>query len=116
MKNKEGLAEFGFMVVKIRFPERAPTGRVIGSGGARVVAPAALMAGGLFTLAAVACLTLAAWRLTSDLGWTGEFAITEGLLSHWQVWMTLTIGTGVVGVKLLRIARAREAASVPADH
>ena len=109
------------MMVKIRFPERASTAnaltaKMIGAGGARVVAPAALMAGGVLTLSAVTCLTLAAWRLTSDLGWTGEFAITEGLLSHWQVWMTLTIGTGVVGVKLLRVARAREAASVPADQ
>ena len=97
------------MVVKIRFPESVTAAKIMGPGRAGALGPMAALAGGVLTLAAVACLTLAAWRLTSDLGWTGEFAITEGLLSHWQVWMTLTIGTGIVGVKLLRLARAHEA-------
>ncbi|MBI1787234.1 MAG: hypothetical protein HYR60_06740, partial [Acidobacteria bacterium] len=28
------------------------------------------------------------WRLAADLSWTGEFGISSGLFSHWQVWLT----------------------------
>jgi hypothetical protein len=31
---------------------------------------------------------LGLWRLSSDLGLTGEFAL-EGAFSHWQLWMGL---------------------------
>lgn len=41
------------------------------------------------TPAAVIAGALGAWRLSSDLGWTGEFFISTGLLSHWQVWFAL---------------------------
>lgn len=105
------------MRVKIRFPEGAAAAKILSTQrGIGMVGPMAALAGGVLTLAAVACLTLAVWRLTSDLGWTGEFAISEGLLSHWQVWMTLTIGTGMVGVKLLRVAREREAAALASQE
>jgi hypothetical protein len=30
---------------------------------------------------------LALWRLFSDLGWASAFVFSEGLLSHWQVWL-----------------------------
>jgi len=41
------------------------------------------------TPAAVIAGVLGAWRLSSDLGWTDEFFISKGLLSHWQVWFAL---------------------------
>ena len=32
------------------------------------------------------------WRLGQDLGWTGNFLISEGLFSHWLVWMAVSAG------------------------
>jgi hypothetical protein len=46
----------------------------------------------LLTPASVVALTLAFWRLGADLSWTGQFAITAGMFSHWQVWMALAVG------------------------
>ena len=57
----------------------------------------------LLTPIAVAGYTLAAWRLGSDMGWTGEFFISAGLFSHWQVWLALAIGTHVWALNLDRI-------------
>ena len=36
----------------------------------------------------MACV-LALWRLAADLSVTGQFPITDGLFSHWQVWLTV---------------------------
>jgi len=41
------------------------------------------------TPAAVIALLLGIWRLGWDLRWAGEFAISRGLLSHWQVWFAI---------------------------
>ncbi len=46
----------------------------------------------LLSPASVVALALAFWRLGADLNWTGEFAISSGLFSHWQVWMALAVG------------------------
>ena len=48
------------------------------------------MAGGLATLlspAAAMCFALGFWRLGQDMGFARNFFITEGPLSHWQVWI-----------------------------
>lgn len=39
---------------------------------------------------------LGVWRLGSDLGWAGDFFISSGLLSHWQLWIAASIGTQCV--------------------
>ena len=44
--------------------------------------------GALLTPVAVMAAVLGIWRLASDLRFTGEFGISTGLFSHWQVWMT----------------------------
>ena len=69
--------------------------------------------GAVITLVSVSCLLLALWRLTSDLGWTESFAISEGFLSHWQVWMALTIAFGALGLRLKRFGQTELAESVP---
>ena len=51
----------------------------------------ALAAGALLTPVAVIALVLGFWRLGSDLNWTGPFAISQGLFSHWQVWIALAL-------------------------
>ena len=46
----------------------------------------------LLTPASLLAFVLAAWRLGSDLGFTGEFAIGQGFFSHWIVWAAIGIG------------------------
>ena len=43
---------------------------------AALVTPAALVAG-----------LLGFWRVAADLNLAGQFAISAGLFSHWQVWL-----------------------------
>jgi hypothetical protein len=49
----------------------------------------ASIAAALLTPAAVMALALGVWRLGADLNWAGEFAISRGLFSHWQVWIAV---------------------------
>lgn len=46
-------------------------------------------AAALLTPAAAMAFVLGAWRLCSDLKWTGEFVISQGIFSHWQVWFAM---------------------------
>jgi len=57
----------------------------------------------LSTPVALVALVLALWRLTADLGWTDAFFISDGLFSHWQVWIVLAaflkIGVSALATK-----------------
>jgi len=39
----------------------------------------------------LAAAVLALWRFGSDLGWTGDFVISGGPLSHWQTWLAIAV-------------------------
>ena len=67
---------------------------VIASEAAMNVLPA------LLTPAAVIALVLGLWRISSDLGWTEEFLISNGFFSHWQVWIALAIALQVASSSL----------------
>jgi len=91
------------MIVRIRLkpgarvtkkPGRKPK---IASALASLLSPASLMA----------CV-LSLWRLAADLQWTETFAISEGLFSHWQVWMLIAVVLQSAAVMLNRYARASE--------
>jgi len=56
--------------------------------------------------AVLAAFVLAAWRFGTDLGWTREFVIASGPLSHWQVWLALTVILQVAVVALNRYGSA----------
>ena len=85
------------MIVRIRL-QRGPSVRRSGRKNQHVsLAVATLLSP--FTLAA--CV-LGLWRLAADLGVAGQFAIQDGLFSHWQVW----IGIGGL-VQLLSMALNR---------
>ena len=71
------------MVVRIRFGQGRRFER-----GKRKNQRLALAFGALLTPAAVMACVLGLWRLAADMKWTGEFAISSGLFSHWQVWLT----------------------------
>jgi hypothetical protein len=68
-----------------------------------------LVALGVFlTPAAVLTGTLAAWRLGVDLGWAKSFFIAEGLWSHWQVWLALTIVLQLAAFRLKRLGQGTQ--------
>ena len=46
----------------------------------------------LLTPVAVLAGVLGVWRLGADPGWTNQFFIANGLLSHWQAWFAVAIG------------------------
>jgi hypothetical protein len=61
-------------------------------------------------LASVVALLLALWRLSNDLNWTNWFAISQGLFSHWQLWLALAILLQVAATILQRYSRGGGAA------
>jgi hypothetical protein len=46
----------------------------------------ALAFASFLTPAAVMTAALGIWRLAADLQWASNFAIHNGIFSHWQVW------------------------------
>ena len=57
------------------------------SGAQAAQEPAVAMAFATFlTPAAVMAGALGIWRLAEDPHWASDFAIRQGLFSHWQVW------------------------------
>ena len=53
---------------------------------------------------------LACWRLGADLNVTGEFFISQGLFSRWQVWLALAIITQFGAKELNRRVRSNDSA------
>jgi hypothetical protein len=52
------------------------------------------------------------WRLGADIGFTRAFAIHSGLLSHWQVWLAISVAIQFVAILLNRYG----AGSKPDQH
>jgi hypothetical protein len=69
------------MVVRIQFGRGRQVYRINGKNRRLALALSALL-----TPAAVMASVLGFWRLAADMKWTGEFGISAGLFSHWQVW------------------------------
>jgi hypothetical protein len=61
--------------------------------------------GYLLTPVALAGYVLAFWRLAADLKWVGEFFISNGLFSHWQVWLAVAICIHILATYLNRFGR-----------
>ena len=57
--------------------------------------------------AVLAAFVLFAWRFGTDLGWTREFVIASGPLSHWQVWLAIAVSLQVAVVALNRYGNAK---------
>jgi hypothetical protein len=51
----------------------------------------ALAMAALLTPAALMAFVLGLWRMAADLQWTNDFAIADGILSHWQVWIAAAL-------------------------
>ena len=69
---------------------------------------AAITAAALLTPFSVLAFALGGWRLAADLNWTSRFAISDGPLSHWQVWITVSFLLQVAAAILNRYAETHE--------
>jgi hypothetical protein len=65
----------------------------------------ALAVSTLLTPGAFLASVLALWRIAADLSWTGKFAITSGVFSHWQVWMVIAVLLQVCSRMLARYGK-----------
>jgi len=63
-----------------------------------------LAAASLMTPIALMAWALGIWRLAAGMKWTGEFAITQGFFSHWQVWCAVAIVVQFAAFLLSRLA------------
>ena len=70
----------------------------------RVLATAVSM---LLQPAVLAAFVLAAWRFGADLGWTGDFVIATGALSHWQTWLAIAVTGQLAVIALNRYGNAK---------
>lgn len=88
------------MIVRIRlargprFENRKGKNRQLAQALAALLTPAALMA-----------YVLAFWRLGADMRIAGDFAIADGLFSHWQVWLPIAVATNLCAAALKRYGR-----------
>jgi len=73
----------------------------------------AAAAGALLTPAAVLALALGFWGLAADLNLTGQFAISGGLFSHWQVWIGLAVLLQACASRLSRYGRGGSGEAMP---
>jgi hypothetical protein len=94
------------MIVRIRFGRGAKVGK-----HSRKNRKLALGLAALLTPAAALAWVLALWRIAADLNWTGSFAISAGLFSHWQVWLGAGILLQVCAHLLNRYAKSEETAA-----
>ena len=65
----------------------------------------ALAAASLLAPAAVGAFLLAIWRLAADMRYAGEFAIPEGIFSHWHVWFAIAGLLTLVCIRLNRYGK-----------
>lgn len=93
------------MVVRLRLSRssqqlsKAPGTPVEPAPGADIVTWREMAVGlaSLLSPAAAMCFALAFWRLGQDMGFARNFFITDGPLSHWQMWFgaaSVVLGAG----------------------
>lgn len=70
----------------------------------------------LLTPVAVMAIVLALWRISADLRATGEFPISVGLFSHWQVWITGAAILESLAIFLNRYGNAEPALQKPVEE
>jgi hypothetical protein len=94
------------MVVRLKINYGSPLRRAdsfnrrVALGTAALLSPVSVMA-----------FVLGGWRLGADLDITGQFAISTGLFSHWQVWLALGAAIQAASAVLYRFATRNYAAS-----
>jgi hypothetical protein len=94
------------MIVRIRFGPGPHVAR-----GPRKNRRAALAMASLLVPVAVMFSVLGVWRLAADLKMAGDFAIPNGLFSHWQVWIASAIALAFLSRLLNRYGRGDDTAT-----
>lgn len=94
------------MVVRIRFRTGPKVARKRGKNKRVALAVASLMPPAAFCAG-----VLGLWRLASDLNWTGAFAISTGVFSHWQVWLGAAVFLQLCARVLNRYGRSGDPAA-----
>jgi len=94
------------MIVRIRF---APGPHIV--RGPRKNRRAALAMASLLVPVAVMASVLGIWRLAADLKMAGDFAIPNGLFSHWQVWIASAIAVALLSRLLNRYGHSDDTAT-----
>ena len=56
----------------------------------------------LLTPGVLTAAALGAWKLAADLRLAGQFAIADGLFSHWQVWLAVA---GILQLSVIALTR-----------
>jgi hypothetical protein len=93
------------MIVRIRFGRGTTVARRRGKNSRW-----ARLGASLLTIVSISCASLGVWRLGQDLDWFGNFVFTEGLLSHWIVWLA---AAGLSQYAAWKLARYAESAVAP---
>jgi len=88
------------MHVRIRLGRGVPKQRMQGKNRRLALALA-----GLLVPVSFLAFILAFWRLAADLSYAGEFAIQEGLFSHWHVWIGIAAALSYLTHRLNRYGR-----------
>ena len=95
------------MIVRIRFGRSPRVEKRKGKNSG-----VAWLSAVLLTIISVCCVTLTVWRLGVDFGWAGDFVFPDtSLLSHWQVWLVLSIGIEFAAFRLNRYGKVPETAA-----
>jgi hypothetical protein len=87
------------MVVRIRFGRGAAISPRAGKNSRM-----ARLAASVLTLVAISCGSLGMWRIGTDLDWAGDFVFSQGLFSHWQVWIAAAVAVQYLSWRLGRYA------------
>jgi hypothetical protein len=66
--------------------------------------PIVRAAAALLLPASAGLYALAAWRLAADLGWAGDFFVSSGAFSRWQIWLLSAVAVQFAARSLNRVA------------
>jgi hypothetical protein len=89
------------MNVRIRFPRGVPIDSKSGKNRHMALTFASLLVPG-----AMMASLLALWRLAADLSYANEFAISEGVFSHWAPWAVIAIVLALLAQRLNHYGRS----------
>jgi hypothetical protein len=88
------------MVVRVRITAFPRVRR--GNSGQGISGEFAPALAGLLTLVSVVCFVMSAWKLFSEFGWAGNFFISAGIFSHWQIWIAGAVAAQLISFRLSR--------------
>ncbi len=87
------------MTIRLRFRYRPALRRARNANRALAVAMASVL-----SPASVMAIVLGFWKLGADMNITGEFAISGGIFSHWQVWIAIGIVLQAAAIIISKVA------------